>query len=285
MRRVVAALALLTAGGAQAEESYTLPPVGAELTYRLVLTTKLADAGRAYTAGQVYTYLITAVNGPTVEGIIKPVAVIYGCLENDTSKDCAFATKAAGAQREHDLVTVPVPKEIAEALAKDSRYKGRYFITEERKFPLPGARNPDDPSDTEFGAAPVYVLSSTLLCDYEQLKGFLPFGKTPRLSLPCQSIFALSQSRLAAVTARTTEEKLSAEFTDDGAAHLDLPSGGWDVHKVGLKFVPGDPSHATAESELYVAPKLGIAVKTHTVTTNPSHSVAETDSELIAVKP
>jgi hypothetical protein len=284
-RALVCAFAVVAAAGvARADDPYALPAVGAQLTYRLVSTTKIADKSIIITSGQVYTYIVATADGPTVTGTIKPVALIYGCPPNAADKDCAFANKAAGAKRDGDRVTVPVPDAIADGLVKESGFKLRYFVNEERKFPLPGAKNPDDPGDAEFGATPVFVLNNSLICDFEQLRSFLPFGKTPHLALPCHNVFSRTHSRIG--TDQTTQETISMDLTYDGSGHLSLPSGDWEVEKIAIKFMPGDASHPTVRSEFQVAPKLGIPVKTHTVADNSTtHVTTESDSELIAVKP
>ena len=281
---LVCALGLVAAAGvARADDAYVLPPVGAQLTYRLVSTTKVADKSISITSGQVYTYIVAAADGSTVTGAIRPVALIYGCLASATDKDCAFASKVAGVKRDGDLITLPLPDAIADGLAKESGFKLRYFVNEERKFPMPGAKNPDDPSDAEFGITPLFVLSNSLICDFEQLRSFLPFGKTPHLALPCHSVFSRTHSRIG--TDLTMPEEISLEFTYDGSGHLSLPSGDWDVEKIAIKFIPNDASRPTARSEVQVAPKLGVPVKTHTFVDNSTtHASTESDSELIAIK-
>jgi hypothetical protein len=149
-------------GVARADDSYTLPAVGAQLTFRLISTTKLAD--QSVTTGQIYTYTITSISGVNSEGTIRPVALIYGCAEADTRKDCVAAGKMTGVKRDGDLLTVPVPDGIADTLVKESGYKGRYFLVEERNFPMPGPKNPDDPTSTEFGDTPLFILSNQLKC-------------------------------------------------------------------------------------------------------------------------
>ena len=64
VRAVVGALSLFVAAGlARADDAYTLPAVGAQLTFRLMSTTKLAD--QTVVTGQIYTYTVTAISGVT----------------------------------------------------------------------------------------------------------------------------------------------------------------------------------------------------------------------------
>lgn len=286
-RSLAGALAALAAiGVARADDSYTMPAVGTELTYRLVSTVRLEEKSLSFTIGQIYTYTITVVNGPVAEGTIRPIAMIYTCAASDTSKDCGFATKAAGATHDGDLVRVPVPADIAEGLAKDSFLKVHYFVTEERRYPMPGPKNPDDADNAEFGAEPIFVLNNKLACDYDQLKDFLPLGKTPQLALPCHNIFARTQARVGSTADQNSDEAVSVEFSYGGSGQTSLPSGAWDVQKVSLKFAPGDDKLPSAHSDFEIAAKLGLPVRVRTFADIPaSHLSSESTSELIAIKP
>lgn len=283
LRLLLAGFALLAAAGTvRADETYKLPEIGAQLTFRMMTTVKLAE--QTIITGQVYTYTITAANGPTFEATIKPRALIYGCSEGDTRKDCLVAAKMPDAKREGDLVTVPVPDDIAEKLSKESAYKGRYFAVEERKYPVPGPSNPDDVADAKFGDTPLFVLTNRQDCDYGPFDSFFPLGKTPRLTLSCHNIFSRTHSRIG--TDQTLDEPISVELSYIGPDKVTLPSGAWDVQKIALKFISGDVSHAAVQSESDVATKLGVAVKAHSVINNPSaHLTSDSTSELIAFKP
>ncbi len=286
MRALLAGAAgiLVAVGTARADDAYTLPAVGAQLTFRLVSITKIRD--QSITAGQIYTYTITSVSGTDSEGTIRPMALIYGCAEGDARKDCASAAKMAGAQRDGDLLTIPVPDTIADSLVKASGYKGHYFMIEDRTFPMPGPKDPDDQNNVEFGDTPIFVLANQLKCDYEPLQNFFPLGKTPQLTLTCRNIFSRSHSRLASISDQTQEEPLSVELSYIGADKLSLASGDWDVQKVGIKYVPNDPAHPAAEGESDVAVKLGVTVKSHTLVINKATNLtSESTSELIAYKP
>ena len=286
MRAFLTALGLLAAiGPAYADDVYTLPPVGAQLTFRLVSTTKLAD--NTITAGQVYTYTITAVSGADIEGTIRPVALIYGCSEGDARKECVLGAKMAGAKRDGDLLTVPVSDSVADALVKESGFKGHYFMVEERTFPMPGPKNPDDPNDAEFSDQPLFVLTNQLKCDYQPLAAFFPLGKTQQLSLDCTNLFSRRHSRMATLKDQSQEAALSVELSYIGADKLTLPSGDWDVQKVAIKYVPkSETPQPGAEGESDVAVKLGVTVKSHTLVVNKAANLSvETTSEMIAYKP
>jgi hypothetical protein len=286
VRALLAACGLLAAtGSAYAGDAYTLPPVGAQLTYRLISTTKLAD--HTITAGQIYTYTITAVSGADIEGTIRPVALIYGCSESDTRKECVLGAKLTGAKRDGDLLTVPVPDSVADALVKESGLKGHYFMVEDRTFPMPGPKEPDDPNSLEFGDTPLFLLTNQLKCDYQPLAAFFPLGKTPQLSLDCTNVFSRSHSRMANLGDQHQEAALSVELSYIGADKLTLPSGNWDVQKVGIKYVPkSETPQPGAEGESDVAVKLGVTVKSHTLVLNKTTNLSvETTSEMIAYKP
>jgi hypothetical protein len=69
----------VTTGGAAADESRNVPAVGSKLTYRSVSTTTIPRA--TLTTGEVSTYIVTAAEANSAEGIIKPRAVIIKCKE------------------------------------------------------------------------------------------------------------------------------------------------------------------------------------------------------------
>ncbi len=51
---------------------------------------------------------------------------------------------------------MPIAADVGDALAKQSGFKYAYFILEERKFPLPGARDPAHPDLADIGPEPVW---------------------------------------------------------------------------------------------------------------------------------
>lgn len=281
VRSVIYAALLLAAGReARAADSYTLPPVGTQLTYRLLTTSKPAGI----TTGQVYTYAVSAVNGPVMEATIKPAAIILGCPKGDSHAECKAAEKASGMTREGDLVTVPVPDDIGEALAQSSALTAHYFMAEDRQFPMPGPKNVDDPDDPGFDSAPAFLVTTKLACDYDRLADFMPFGKAAHLSVPCHSIFSRTQSRVGNDV--NADEPVTVEFSYEGPGKARVPAGDWDVHKVTLRFVPDDGTQPAGQSDLEIASKLGLTVRTHVHVDIPkTHGTVETDIVLIAVKP
>jgi hypothetical protein len=271
-------------GVAHADDAYTLPAVGAQLTYRLISTTRLAD--QTITIGQIYTYTITTVSGANIEGTIRPVALIYGCAEGDRRKDCVIGAKMVGAKRDGDRLTIPVPDSVADALAKESSYKGRYFLVEDRVFPMPGPKNIEDVDNPEFGDTPLFVLRNQLKCDFATVPSFFPLGKTPELNLACRNIFSRTRTRVAGQTDQIAEEAIAVKLSALGADKMNLQSGNWDVQKVAIKYTPDDPKHPSAEGESDVAVQFGLTAKAHSIVTNAAANyTTEITSELIAYKP
>jgi hypothetical protein len=269
---------------ARADEGYKPPPVGAQMTYRMISTTKSGD--QSITTGQVYTYTITAVDGARSEGTIRPVALIYGCAADDKRPDCIVASRIAGAKRDGELLTVPVPDAVADNLAKQSRYAGRYFIVAERTFPMPGPKNPDDLENAEIGDTPIFLMSTRLDCDDAPLKEFFPLGKTPKVTLNCQNGVSRSRSRIAGVGDVARDEQMAMELTALGSDKQKLPSGEWDVQKIGVRFIPADEPNTHFDGEYDIALDVGMPVRTHTVVTNDKMKLrTEIDSQLIAYKP
>jgi len=274
---------LATAGAAHADEAYHLPAVGAELTYRLISTPGPGSPGVTY--GQVYTYIVGTAGDATIEGTIKPVAMIYGCPSGSSVTACQQAAANPAAQRDGDLVTVPVPGDIGDALAKESSFKISYFLVGLRKFAVPAATHVDDPKDTSFGAEPAFVLTNELKCDFTKLADFLPFGKTTHLSLPCHNLFERTASRTGLPDVHA-DDPISLELSYDGTAHRSLPSGDWEVHKIVNKIVREGSPDPVGEADLEIATRLGVTVRTHTTVTGASTGyVTDTVSELIAYKP
>lgn len=288
-RRLAAAavFAAAAAGPAAAEEPYTLPPVGAQLTYRATVTVKVA--GKPPTvSGMVYAYTVTAADSPLLQATIRPVGVIIDCPADSTSKDCAFAAKAEGATREGNLVTVPVPAAIADTLAKRGSLTTRYFVTENRVFPMPGPANPDDPSDGAFGTTPLFMLTTKLLCDQDRLNEFFPLGRTDRVELTCHNTFSRTEARAGPTADANSDEAAQAVLTYGGTGQTVLPSGTWDIRKVTLRLVPpaDDTRHPTAQTEFEIADKLGVPVRSQgSIEIKAGNASVATLSELIDYKP
>src|SRR5271169_351468 len=285
MRTIALLVALLvTTGGAAADESRNVPAVGSKLTYRSVSTTTIPRA--TLTTGEVFTYIVTAAEANSAEGIIKPRAVIIKCKEDGSDLFCKSAAERPGAHFDGALLTVPITSDIGDALAKQSAFKYAYFIQEIRKFPMPGARDPYGSDLGDIGPVPAYILANTYQCNFARLAGFLTSGTTSHVTLPCESIFERTASRDGQRPALTIRDKVSVDISYTGDGWITLPSGNWEVKKLAFKMTPEDPSHIGSEGESLFSPQLGVIVKSHRTGENPSaHSKSENTTELISVEP
>ena len=285
MRLCAALLALLAMGGiAHAGDARDVPAVGSKLTYRSVSTTTIPRA--TLTTGEVFTYIVTAADATSAEGIIKPRALIVYCKGGAADHYCKSAGERPGAHFGGDLLTIPIAEDVGDALAKQSGFKLAYFMLETRKFPVPGPRNPEHSDLGDIGPEPSRVLTNTYQCDFARLAGFLTSGTAPHVTLPCERIFERSASRDGHVPAGSIHEKVSYNITYTGDGWVTLPLGNWEVKKLAFKITPEDPSHAASEGESLFAPQLGAIIKTHLTGEDPSaHSKSENTTELISVKP
>jgi len=285
MRLLLGLLILLaSAAGADAAEDRFVPAAGATLTFKLITVTKSPD--RTVTVGQIYSYVIASSDGVTAEGTIKPLALIYGCGGHETERDCAAALKAPGAKRDGDLITVPVPPDIADDLAKLSALKFHYFTIEQRKIAMPGTKDPKADAG-EFGRDPVFVLSVGMECDGAALKGFLPFGHVGTLTVPCKQTISRMPGPGTPLSPFQSTHDVAMELTDQGSGHVTVPAGDFEVRKLTLRETTSAPAQADVGGVIDFSTKLGIAVKTHsTVTPRTSQgAVVQSDSELVAVAP
>lgn len=279
-----AVLLLAAIGIARADEPRTVPAVGTKLTYRLISTTKTAD--KTLAVGQVYTYIVTSSDGTTAEGVIKPVAMIIGCQGGAADLGCKDAAKTPGAHFDGDLLTVPIASDAGDGLATHSGFKLTHFMLVSRKFPMPSSRDPKEYNLSDFGPEPSYILTNTMQCDLAGLEGFLPFGKSPQVTLPCEMSFERSASRDGHLPLMTAHDTVSMEFSYAGNGWVTLPSGNWQVEKLDSKMLPKDPSHPTANTEILFSTQLGAIVRNHTTGTNPAaQSTTENTIELISVSP
>ena len=281
MRALVCLLALFAAGAsARADESRAVPAVGSKLTYRFV--TQTISAGRTTASGMIYTYIVTAGDASSAEGIIKPLALIVHCNNGAADPACR---DVPGARIEGDLLTQPVGADAGDSLSRQSWFKLVYFLPAERKLPVPGPRDPKAPLG-EIGPEPDFVLTNTLDCDLAALASFLPVGSSPHVALSCQTVAGHSASRAGRLGAQTAEDTITYDITYTGSGWVTLPSGNWEVKKLAFKLTPKDPKHPAAEGESLFSPQLGALVRTHTVGMNPAaRSTTENTSELIAVAP
>jgi hypothetical protein len=285
MRLCAAVLTLLALGGiAHAGDARDVPAVGSKLTYRSVSTMTIPAA--TLTTGEVFTYIVTAGDASSAEGIIKPRALVVQCKEDGSDRFCKSAAERPGAHFDEALLTIPIASDIGDALAKQSAFKYAYFIQEIRKFPMPGARDPYGSDLGDIGPEPAYVLTSTYQCDFARLAGFLTSGTTAHVTLPCESIFERTASRDGQRPALAIRDKVLVDISYTGEGWITLPSGNWAVKKLGFKMTPEDPSHIASEGESLFSSRLGVIVKTHRTVENPSaRSKSESTTELIAVEP
>jgi hypothetical protein len=286
MRAAACAAVLVTAAGAaQAEEAYPLPPVGAQMTFRLVTTTKFNDKPPVVT-GQVYTYTVTAVDGARSKGTIRPTALLFDCAAAAADKECQQALKMPDARREGGMLVIPVPDAVADKLAQEGGFKMQYFLVEERNFPMPALEDPDDLGSAAIGDTPGFIATTSFKCDDTTFKAFFPIGSTPQVTLPCHSVATRSHSRVKNLPDMSHDEPLSAELTYLGTGKLNLPSGEWEVQKIGLKFTPTDVTQPPSEGQYDVSTKLGMIVRVHAlIADSKMNFTSETESQLIAYKP
>jgi hypothetical protein len=283
-RGLIALSFILATNMARADEARDVPAVGTKLTYRLVSTTKMP--AKTIGGGQVYTYIVTSSDGATAEGRIKPVAKILYCAGGTDDLGCQDAAKSPGAHFDGDLLTVPISSESSDALATYGGFKLAHFLLVSRQLPMPSSRDPKEYDLSDFGPDPAYILSTSLDCDLAALSGFLPLGKAPQVTLPCETTFERSASRDGKFPAVTNHDTISMEISYAGSGWVTLRSGNWQVQKLDSKLVPKDPGHLVSETEALFSTELGATVRTHTTGTNPAdQSTTEITIELVSVSP
>ncbi len=282
---VIRVVALLAMGGiAQAGEARDVPAVGSKLTYRSVTTVTVPRA--RLTSGEVSTYIVTAADMSSAEGIIKPRARIVQCTQDDPDLYGKSAAERPGAHFDGDLLTIPIADDIGDALAKQSAFKYAYFIEEHRKYPMPGPRDPNRSDAGDIGPEPAYILTDTYQCDFARLAGFLTSGTSAQVTLPCDSAFQRTASRDGKRPALTSRGKVSLDIRYTGDDRITLPSGNWEVKKLAFKIIPDDRSGIASEGESLFSPQLGAIVKTRRTGENAStHSTGDRTTELISVEP
>jgi hypothetical protein len=285
MRFLLSLAALIIAlAAAHADEGRNVPAVGSKLTYRFITTTTMPRA--KITAGEIYTYIVTAGDATSAEGIIKPVAMIISCKGGADDPFCRPALETPGAHLDSDLLTVPIAGDVGDALAKQSHFKMTYILQEDRKFPVPGARDLEHPNYGDIGPDPQVVLTNTMHCDLTGLPAFLPIGVAPHVALPCERRFERSATRDGHFPPQTISGKVSYDISYTGSGSVSLPSGNWEVKKLAIKMIPDDPKQVRTEGESLFSPQLGTIVKTHLTGRNPAmQATSESASELISVAP
>jgi hypothetical protein len=285
MRSLVCLVAFIASlAAAKADDVRAVPAVGSRLTYRFVTTNAMPRL--KITVGEIYTYIVTAGDAASAEGIIKPVAMIIPCRGGADNPTCHAALQTPGAHLDGELLTVPIAGDVGDALAKLSHFKMTYMIQEERKSPLPGPRDLKHPNYGDIGPEPQMVLTDTMHCDLAGLPSFLPVGAAAHVALPCERRFERSATRDGRYPAQSLSGKLSYDISYTGNGSVTLPSGQWEVKKLAVKMIPDDTKEAGTEGEILFSPKLGTAVKTHMTGHNAAtQATSESTSELISVAP
>jgi hypothetical protein len=282
---IVTALAL-SAGlpPAAAEEPRYVPAAQTAATYRLI--TVITINGRETTVGQVYRVTVTASDGKTAEGTITPLALIYRCPADETSKDCRAAPHFPGASRDGDMVTIPVPAETAANLAKLSKLTAHDFLRVTQVFPMPGPEDIEAVDKPKIGDAPLYLLGSAIECDDALTKGFFPLGVAAEFSVACKTTTERSQSRLPAIKDGKTSEDFTMALSFAGRDRIAVPAGDFAVAEVRYKSTPASGHGVFVEGQWAIAENLGISVRNSALVHLPnSQNTSHLTRELLKLGP
>lgn len=283
---IVNALAL-SAGlmPAAAEEPRYVPAAGTAATYRL--TTVMTVNGREMTAAQIYRVTITASDGVTAEGTITPLALVYRCPADETSKDCRAAPHFPGATRDGDVVTIPVPAEIGAKLAKLSKFTAHDFLRVTQAFPMPGPEDIEEIDKPKIADAPLYILGSAVECDDALTKGFFPLGVAAQFSVSCKTTSERAQSRVPAIKDGKSSEDFTMALSFAGHDRIAVPAGDFAVAEVKYKSTSAPGGHGVfVEGEWAVAENLGISVRNSALVHLPnSQNTSHLTRELIKLAP
>ena len=282
---IVGALAL-SAGlsPAAAEDPRYVPAAQTEATYRL--TTVITIDGRETTAAQIYRVTVTASDGITAEGTITPLALVYRCPADETSKDCRAAPHFPGASRDGDMITIPVPPEIGANLAKLSKITAHDFIRYAQVFPMPGPEDLDEVDKPKISDTPLYLLGSAVECDDALTKGFFPLGVAAEFSVLCKTTSERAQSRVPAIKDGKSSGDLTMALSFAGRDHIAVPAGDFAVAEVKYQSTPASGHGAFVEGEWAVAENLGISVRNSALVHLPnSQNTSHLTRELLKLGP
>ena len=269
---------------AAAEDPRYVPAAQTEATYRL--TTVITINGRETTAAQIYRVTVTASDGKIAEGTITPLALIYRCPADETSKDCRAAPHFPGASRDGDMITIPVPPEIGANLAKLSKLTAHDFIRYAQVFPMPGPENLDEIDKPKISDAPLYLLGSAVECDDALTKGFFPLGIATEFTASCKTTSERAQSRVPAIKDGKSSEDLTMALSFARRGHIAVPAGDFAVAEVKYKSTPASGHGAFVEGEWAVAENLGISVRNSALVHLPnSQNTSHLTRELIKLGP
>jgi hypothetical protein len=269
---------------AAAEEPRYVPAAQTVATYRL--TTVSTINGREITAAQIYRVTVTASDGSTAEATITPLALVYRCPADETSKDCRAAPHFPGASRDGDMVTIPVPQEVGANLAKLSKLTARDFLRVTQVFPMPGPEDIEEVDKPKIGDAPLYLLGSAIECDDALTKGFFPLGVAAQFSVSCKTTSERAQSRVPAIKDGKSSEDFTMALTFSGRDHIAVPAGDFAVAEVKYKSTPASGHGVFVEGEWAVAENLGISVRNSALVHLPnSQNTSHLTRELIKLGP
>jgi hypothetical protein len=279
------ALAVLLAlvGSAAADSPRYRPAPGTSFTYRL-LATVTSGGGEQRTAGQIYRVKTAASDGPTIDGTLTPLALVWRCAEADASSTCKQALLLPDARRQDDLVVAPVPADVSRDLGKIGRMAVRDILHVTQVYPFPGLEDASEAVKPQIGDAPLSVQTTTLDCDETALKPFFPLGATAQVTVPCKLSIEIAQSRVPGLRDGKQTHDVSYDLSFAGREHVTVPAGAYDVAVIKFKST-GGPAGSSTEGEWYWVESLGVSAKYSVLTRFPnSTNSTRVARELIKVE-
>jgi len=266
-------------GTAMAEEPRYHPPVGWIATYRFLSTAHIG--AKETTLGHVYRLTTTQSSDTGSEATVTILAMLFGCPERETGRLCSQARDFPGATRDGDIITVPVPPEIAADLAKIGKVSGRDFVRVTQEFPILGAENMDEIAKPKIGAAPLYIQTTKIACDDAAIKPFFPLGAAATLSVPCKMTNARSQSRWAPVTNTSTTDDVTIDLSFAGRDRIRVAAGDFDVASVKYKITPAAPTGSSYEGDWQVIETTGSTARATSLVHFPDSDTTRAIREMI----
>jgi hypothetical protein len=281
--RVLAAVAWLLAliGSAAADEPRYAPAAGTKLTYRVVSSSTL-PSGEALTFGDIHRLAITASDGRAADGAVTPLAILRGCPDSQTSKDCRQARNFPDIAREGDVIIVPVPDAIGAEIAKVAKAHTREIFEVSQTVPIMGARDIEEVDKPEIGATPLFLINAGMACDETLLDGFFPLGKTEQVAVPCTSTIERAQSRLPMAKDFKNTTGVTYHLNFAGRHHISIPAGEFESATIKFKIDGGDKG-PTVDGQIEIIEELGVSARS-TTTIQPPNSTSVTKTERVMVK-
>jgi hypothetical protein len=272
------------AGSAAADAPRYAPAVGTTVTFRIMFTTNFSD--RQLTFGHIYKVTTTASDGVTAENSMTPLALIRHCPDSDTSTNCRQARNFPNITREGDLITIPIPPEIATGLTKIGKLTARDFVRYAQVFPFPGAQDPEETAKPQIGATPLWVQGNAVACDDAVLDTFFPLGKKATLTVSCTNTTERSQSRLSTAKDTKATEDVTMDLAFVGHDHIAVPAGDFEVASGTVKTTPKSGNGPTVEGDWAFVETLGFSARSTLLTRFPnSPNTVHVMRELIKVGP